>query len=63
MNRLPAETHRIETDYGTLYGHIQRDLQGRPVGFALSHQIKDMNSQLAEFADDIARGVDAALKP
>lgn len=63
VNRLPAETHPIETEFGKLYAHVRYGSDGRPVGLSISHQIKDMNSQIAELIDDIANGLDGALRP
>lgn len=63
ITRLPSDTSRIETDFGTLYVHLRFTNEGRPCGLAISHQIKDMNSQVAELIETIAAGVDGALRP
>ncbi len=60
--RLPTQTSRVETDYGTFFVHIAYRLNGTAAGFAISHQIKDMNSQIAQLVDDIARGVHEAMR-
>jgi hypothetical protein len=62
-NRDETVTSRIETDFGTIFAHTRYSQQGRPIGIAMSHQIKDMNSQIAELIDTIATGIDAALRP
>jgi|CXWL01.1.fsa_nt_gi hypothetical protein len=63
ITRLPSDTTSIETDYGKLHLHICYTNDGRPCGIAVSHQIKDMNSQIAELIETIATGIDAALRP
>jgi hypothetical protein len=62
-NRLPGETHRLETDFGAFYLHFdERPGDAKLAGFSISHQIKDLNSQIAELVDDIAKGVHDALR-
>lgn len=62
-NRDEIVTSRIETDFGTIFAHTRYSQQGRPIGFAMSHQVKDMQAPIAELIDTIAAGIDAALRP
>ena len=63
VTRLPSDTSRIDTDFGTIYCHVRYTNDGRPCGLSMSHQIKDMNSQIAELIETIATGIDGALRP
>ena len=63
ITRLPSDTTKIETDFGNLHLHVRYTNDGRPCGLSISHQIKDMNSQIAELIETIATGIDAALRP
>lgn len=63
MSRARSRTHKVKTNFGTMYFHIEFDDAARPVGGWISTPGKEPESQIHRLVEILSEGLNEALKP
>ncbi len=62
LGRSLTTTQKVATEFGSMYVHVDVDVDGRPVGGLISTPGKEPLSQIACLVAALSLGLDAALK-
>lgn len=62
MSRHQCSRQKVDTDFGTMYIHIDLDTFARPTGGWISTPGKEPDSEIQKLIDQLAEGLDQALQ-